>query len=69
MRRAHWPAGDQIQAWHPDDASNMTQPYLYLNTDEGVRIPYILLFSDIFAQDWEDTLPTVTRTEIPYPFG
>lgn len=56
MRRQSWPAGDQIQVQTPDEFSKMTQPYLYLNTDDNIRIPYVMNQSDIFAQDWVDVI-------------
>lgn len=63
MRRNHWPAGDHLLVQRPDDLSKMTQPYIYLNTDEGIRFPYTFTQSDIFGQDWEDTISALDMTD------
>lgn len=68
MRRQHWPKGDQLQAQVPDEHSKMTQPYLYLSTDEEIRVPYVLTNSDIFGRDWEEVLPEMTQSSID-PFS
>jgi len=36
----------------PDTNSKMTQPYIYLNTAQGGRVPWTCSQSDILADDY-----------------
>ena len=46
-------AGQFIEAQWPDENSKMTQPYIFITTVQGDRIPWLCSQGDAFANDWE----------------
>lgn len=51
--RTGWNGADQyIEAQFPDEHSKMTQPYIYIRTVQGDKIPWLCSQGDAFAQDW-----------------
>lgn len=57
MRRGKWSdKGAQVQVAIPREVDPMTTRYLYLNTDEGTRVPFTVTQADLFAEDWESAV-------------
>jgi len=56
-----------IQIQHPDPDSKMTQPYIYITTTNGEKVPWIASQSDLLSEDWQiyhEQTPDVTITVI-----
>ena len=54
MTRQGWNgAGQFIEAQWPDVNSKMTQPYIFITTTQGDRVPWVASQGDAFATDWE----------------
>lgn len=53
IARRGWNGKDMfVRAQYPDENSKMTQPYLYITTPAGDRIPWLISQADVFAEDW-----------------
>ena len=53
MTRHGWNGvGQFIEAQYPDEHSKMTQPYIFITTVQGDRIPWLCSQGDAFATDW-----------------
>lgn len=44
--------GMSIELQVPDENSKMTLPYLFMNTTDGERVPWLISQSDALASDW-----------------
>lgn len=53
MTRAEWNNGHSVSLWMPHANSFATQPYLYIETVAGDRIPWTPSQTDVLAYDWE----------------
>lgn len=55
--RAGWNgAGQFVELQIPDAHSKMTQPYLYITTVTGDRVPWVPSQSDFLADDWRGSV-------------
>lgn len=59
IQRAGWNGnGLKVKAQYPDEGSNNTLPYLYIEypldakTTPGARVPWLASQTDIMAEDW-----------------
>lgn len=51
--RHGWNGKDlHIEGQWPDEHSKMTKPYLFMETPDGSRIPWVPSSGDLFAADW-----------------
>jgi hypothetical protein len=48
--------GQFLELQVPDEHSKMTLPYIYINTVQGDRVPWIASQTDILADDWYSPL-------------
>lgn len=54
VRRQGWNGkGQYLELQVPDAHSKMTLPYIYINTVQGDRVPWLASQTDILADDWE----------------
>ncbi len=44
--------GQSIELQVPDAFSKMTKPYIFINTVDGGRVPWLASQTDILAIDW-----------------
>ena len=44
--------GQFIEIQVPDQHSKMTRPYLFINTVQGDRVPWLASQTDLWASDW-----------------
>lgn len=61
----HMRAGEQVSraGWNgrnmtlelqlPDENSKMTVPYVYMNTADGQKVPWLCSQTDLLASDWQ----------------
>lgn len=52
IRNRLWNAPHTVRAQYPDKGSANTEPYFYMITARGQRIPWIPSFLDMFSEDW-----------------
>jgi len=52
MRLPHWSEDVTIKAQYPDSHSEMTAPYLYVESRFG-RVPWKETMIELFSEDWE----------------
>lgn len=53
VARENWNGADQyLELQVPDKKSKMTKPYVYINTVQGDKIPWVASPSDLLAEDW-----------------
>lgn len=53
VARAGWNGkGMSVEIQVPDAHSKMTQPYVFMNTTGGGRVPWVCSQSDLLADDW-----------------
>jgi hypothetical protein len=53
VRRRGWNGPNQsIELQHPDANSKMTLPYIFINTVQGDKVPWLASQTDILAHDW-----------------
>ena len=52
MRRLYWNWDHKIELQNPDKNSKMTEPYIYITTEDGNILPWIASHSDILKIDW-----------------
>lgn len=45
--------GQYLELQVPDDKSKMTLPYIYINTVQGDRVPWLASQTDMLAEDWQ----------------
>jgi len=45
--------GQFIQLQVPDENSKMELPYIYINTVDGKKVPWIASQTDMLAEDWQ----------------
>lgn len=45
--------GQSLELQTPDDHSKMTLPYIFINTVQGDRVPWLASQTDSLATDWE----------------
>lgn len=51
--RAGWNGiGMWVALRHPEPASHITNPYLYIHTVTGDEVPWVTSQTDILAEDW-----------------
>jgi len=48
--------GIVVKVLYADEDSKMTEPFLYSETEEGFRRPWLPRTDDLFASDWTLTL-------------
>lgn len=54
VRRRNWNGpGQSLELQRPDQHSKMTLPYVYINTVQGGRVPWLASQTDLLADDWE----------------
>jgi hypothetical protein len=54
VRRKGWNGkGQSIELQIPDSNSKMTLPYIFINTVQGDKVPWLASQTDILADDWE----------------
>lgn len=54
MKRTGWNGPDQfVEIQRPDDHSKMTLPYVYICTQQGDLVPWLVSQGDLMAEDWE----------------
>ena len=44
--------GQYLELQVPDEHSKMTRPYVYINTVQGDKVPWIASQTDLLAGDW-----------------
>jgi len=44
--------GQFLELQVPDANSKMTQPYIYITTVQGYRVPWVASQTDLLARDW-----------------
>ena len=53
ISRVGWNGANQfLELQVPDEFSKMTLPYIYINTVQGDRVPWLASQTDILAEDW-----------------
>lgn len=53
VTRAGWNGpGQSLELQVPDEHSKMTKPYVFINTVQGDRVPWLASQSDLLAIDW-----------------
>lgn len=53
MSREQWNGpGQSIELQVPDENSKMTRPYIFINTVQGDRVPWLASQTDMLAEDW-----------------
>lgn len=53
VARENWNGkGQFLELQVPDSNSKMTLPYIYINTVQGDRVPWLASQTDILATDW-----------------
>ncbi len=53
VNRKGWNGPNQkLELQVPDQFSKMTQPYIFITTVQGDRIPWLASQSDVLADDW-----------------
>ena len=52
MRLPHWSEDVSIKAKYPGENSEMTAPYLYVESRYG-RVPWKETMIELFSEDWE----------------
>lgn len=53
VRRLGWNGpGQSLELQVPDEHSKMTLPYVFINTVQGDRVPWLASQTDILADDW-----------------
>lgn len=54
VTRIGWNGKSQsLELQVPDTNSKMTLPYIFINTVQGDRVPWLASQTDILASDWE----------------
>jgi hypothetical protein len=54
VARAGWNGkGMSLELQVPDEHSKMSLPYIFMNTADGFRVPWLASQSDVLAEDWE----------------
>jgi hypothetical protein len=54
VSRTGWNAHHQLTLQVPDEHSKMTQPYIYMTTAQGARVPWVASQTDLLATDWQE---------------
>lgn len=44
--------GQYLELQVPDENSKMTKPYVYINTVQGDKVPWLASQTDLLADDW-----------------
>lgn len=52
LARIGWNGKHILQLQVPDENSKMTQPYVYMTTEQGAVVPWICSQTDLLATDW-----------------
>lgn len=53
MARSGWNGrGMSVEIQNPDKNSKMTLPYIFMNTVQGGKVPWLASQTDILADDW-----------------
>lgn len=53
MTRSGWNGkGMSVELQKPDANSKMTMPYIFMNTAQGGRVPWLASQTDLLAEDW-----------------
>lgn len=47
--------GMSLELQTPDEHSKMTLPYIFMNTADGNRVPWLASQTDLLSVDWEIT--------------
>ena len=45
--------GQSLELQVPDEHSKMTKPYVFINTVDGGRVPWLASQTDLLATDWQ----------------
>jgi len=54
VTRRGWNGANQsLELQVPDAHSKMTLPYIFINTVQGDRVPWLASQTDLLADDWE----------------
>lgn len=53
LTREGWNGPNQfLELQRPDEHSKMTLPYIFINTVQGDRVPWLASQTDLLASDW-----------------
>lgn len=52
VSRKGWYGQHSLMLQVPDANSKMTEPYVYINTERGERVPWLCSQADLLALDW-----------------
>ena len=53
VSRTNWNGpGQSLELQVPDEHSKMTRPYIFINTVQGDRVPWLASQSDMLCDDW-----------------
>lgn len=54
VARSGWNGrGMSLELQVPDENSKMTLPYVFINTVDGERVPWLCSQTDLLATDWD----------------
>ena len=54
ISRKNWNGpGQFLELQVPDEHSKMTLPYIFINTVQGDRVPWLASQTDLLAEDWQ----------------
>ena len=54
VQRSGWNGpGQSLELQTPDANSKMTLPYIFINTVQGGRVPWLASQTDLLATDWQ----------------
>lgn len=52
VQRTGWNGNHSLTLQVPDSNSKMTQPYIYMTTEQGAVVPWVASQTDLLATDW-----------------
>lgn len=52
IARVGWNGHHTLTLQVPDEHSKMTQPYIYMTTEAGARVPWCPSQTDLLSDDW-----------------
>lgn len=54
LTRTGWNGpGQSLQLEQPSPGSSMTKPFVFINTVDGGKVPWLASQTDLLASDWE----------------
>lgn len=64
VTRHNWNGPNQrLHLQRPDSGSKMTQPYIFIVTAQGDRVPWFPSQTDLLANDWHEVSLTLEQRE------